>query len=149
MEEIIQNVPTQYIIYTVIVLCAVVVFCIKAAPSVIKAFNSMRFKVNHLESLEKAIEKNTSNIELINQKIGKIGRDFARLNATEKAIERQEKYTLDSLEERELILRSLLGVIQGLQEIGANGPTKKAEAEIQAYLLRRSHDIDRSSHEAY
>lgn len=146
MEEIIQNVPTQYIIYTVIVLCAVVVFCIKAAPSVIKAFNSMRFKVNHLESLEKAIEKNTSNIELINQKIG---RDFARLNATEKAIERQEKYTLDSLEERELILRSLLGVIQGLQEIGANGPTKKAEAEIQAYLLRRSHDIDRSSHETY
>ena len=43
------------------------------------------------------------------------------------------------MEERELIIRSLLGVVQGLQEVGANGPTKKTEKEIQDYLVRKAH----------
>lgn len=144
MEDMIQNIPPQYTIYIVAVLIAVVVLCAKMAPTIIKGFNFMRLKANHFESLEKAIEKNTKEIESINQKIG---RDFVRLNILERTIKNQENYMVDSLEERELILRSLLGVIQGLQEIGANGPTKRAEADIQAYLLRRSHDINRSNYE--
>ncbi len=54
---------------------------------------------------------------------------------------RQQKYVEDSLEERELILKSLLGVVQGLQEIGANGPTKRAESDIQDFLLKKSHKV--------
>lgn len=143
MEDVMKYVPIQYVIYSLLVLAAVVLLCIKFVPLFIKWFNAARLKANSYENLSKSIEKNTKDIELINQKIG---RDYARLNQIFQTTERQQQYIEESLEERELILKSLLGVIQGLQEIGANGPTKVAEAEIQAYLLKKSHDVDRERH---
>lgn len=143
MEEIMNYVPFQYIVYSLLVLIVVVLICIKLIPLCIKWFNAARTKANNYEELSKSIQKNTADIELINQKIG---RDYARLNQIFQVTEKQQKYIEESLEERELILKSLLGVVQGLQEIGANGPTKKAEAEIQEYLLRKSHDVDVERH---
>ena len=45
----------------------------------------------------------------------------------------------DSLEERQILMQALLGVLGGLQEIGADGPTKKAEETIRSYLNRKAH----------
>lgn len=142
MEDVIKSVPTQYIIYTVIVLLAIIFMVVKIVPICVKRFNAARLKVNNYESLVQDIQKNTEEIQSINEKINK---DYIRLNQICQTTEKQQHYIEESLEERELILKSLLGVIQGLQEIGANGPTKKAEAEIQAYLLKKSHDVDMES----
>lgn len=141
-EDLAQYVPVQYLFYTVVVLIIIFLVILKITPIGIKWFQSLREKTNNWEQLNKNVKESSDEIKLINQKIG---RDYSRLNQIQEITEKQQVYIEESLEERELILKSLLGVIKGLQEIGANGPTKKAESEIQAYLLRKSHDVDVSN----
>lgn len=62
----------------------------------------------------------------------KVGRDYYTLQDI-------QKQTQDSLEEREILMRATLAILEGLQEIGANGPTKAAQAEIKDYLTRKAH----------
>ena len=50
-----------------------------------------------------------------------------------------EQFTQESLEEREVIMQALLGVLGGLQEIGANGPTKDAKAKVEKYINKQAH----------
>lgn len=69
----------------------------------------------------------------------KIARDYVRLNELEKENIHTRRVLEDSLEEREIIMRALLGALGGLQELGANGPTKKAVAEINNYLNQKAH----------
>ncbi len=70
----------------------------------------------------------------------KLGRDYTRLGDIEREHKKTRKMAQDSLEEREIIMRTLLGVLGGLQELGANGPTKEAAQEIRNYLNRKAHD---------
>jgi len=72
----------------------------------------------------------------------KMQRDYDRLNRLEQELNKRHHADQDSLEEREIIMRSLLGIIEGLQEIGGNGPTKAAQSEIKEYLNRRAHRAD-------
>lgn len=137
LEKASDLVSTEFVISVIIVIIALLVVLAKVLPVIIKWFKTARNAVNQYEELMKAVAQNTADIRLINDKIG---RDYARLNQLQQLTIKQQGYIEDSLEERELIIRSLLGVVQGLQEVGANGPTKKAEAEIQAYLLRKSHE---------
>lgn len=151
LESVSKVVPTQYIVWTIIVVIALIVICFKAFPKVKAWFEAARTKVNDKDSLIKTVKQHDDDISQIRQDINeinqKIGRDYARLNQIQQINTRQQKYIEESLEERELIIRSLLGVVQGLQEVGANGPTKKAEAEIQAYLLKKSHQPDMNDRE--
>lgn len=62
----------------------------------------------------------------------KVGNDFYTLQDI-------KKQTQDSLEEREILMRSTLAILEGLQEIGANGKTKAAQKEINDYLTRKAH----------
>lgn len=85
-------------------------------------------------------------LNAIEQRIGlmddKLQRDYSRLNELEQEIRKSRRTDRDDLEEREIIMRSLLGIIEGLQEIGANGPTKAAQKEIMEYLNRKTHAAD-------
>ena len=72
----------------------------------------------------------------------KLERDYTRLNAMEHWKGGMERMVADSLEEREILMQAMLGVLGGLQEIGANGPTKKAEEQIRNYLNRKAHMPD-------
>lgn len=136
MEEVINQIPSDFAILWIGMLIIFIYVCFKFIPRIIKTLNKIRKHINDLENLSNAVKKNSEDIELIQCKIG---RDFARLNAIEKLTVKQQDYIEESLEERELILKSLLGVVQGLQEIGANGPTKEVEANIQQYLLKQAH----------
>ena len=72
----------------------------------------------------------------------KLERDYTRINDMERWRVSMERMIADSLEEREILLQAMLGVLGGLQEIGANGPTKKAEEQIRLYLNRKAHMPD-------
>ena len=50
-----------------------------------------------------------------------------------------EQIVTESLEEREILMQAMLGVLGGLQELGANGPTKAAKATIQDYINKQAH----------
>lgn len=69
----------------------------------------------------------------------KLDRDYDRLNIIERWKRSMQSIVEDSLEERKILMEALLGVLGGLQEIGANGPTKDAELTIRKYLNRKAH----------
>lgn len=132
-------IPAWYIVFWVIMFCAVIYLLIKFIPKLVKVFSNLRKHINNLESIADNVKKNTEDIKMISDTMKK---DDVRISNLEAYQQHSYQYISDSLEERELIIRSLLGVVQGLQEIGADGPTKKAESEIQEYLVRKSHRKD-------
>lgn len=135
----IENIPANQVVWTLTILAAIIVLLFKIVPPIFKWFNVLRTQANKYENLIESIQKNTEEIETINEKIN---RDYERLNRLQRMVNKQSKFAQNSLEEREIILRSLLRIVQGLQEIGANGPTKEAETEISAYLLKKAHEHD-------
>jgi len=69
----------------------------------------------------------------------KLGRDYDRLNRLETQIEKTRTVQVSMSEELEIIMEALLGALGGLQELGANGPTKEAKDKIQNYLNSKAH----------
>lgn len=51
--------------------------------------------------------------------------------------ERMEKQVAHRKEDSEILLKTMLGVLEGMIEQGANGPCKKARDELIAYMAER------------
>lgn len=92
---------------------------------------------------DKSVIDRLSTIEAdVKQIKEKLERDYSRLNDMERWKGGVQRVVADSLEEREILMQAMLGVLGGLQEIGANGPTKKAEEQIRNYLNKKAHTTD-------
>ena len=143
LEKLSGYVPVQYIVWTVLVLLAVIVIIYKCYPKIKSWFETARKAENKREDIDELLETHNKELEELKQEIQKINKklsnDQSEISKIEEITIKQQQYIEDSMEERELIIRSLLGVVQGLQEVGANGPTKKAEKEIQDYLVKKAH----------
>lgn len=72
----------------------------------------------------------------------KLGQDYSRLNDMDRWKSDMEQIVTESLEEREILMQAMLGVLGGLQELGANGPTKEAKAAVQKYINKQAHRRD-------
>lgn len=86
-----------------------------------------------------AIEKDISEIKT------KLDIDYTRLNDMDRWKKGMEQIVTESLEEREILMQAMLGVLGGLQELGANGPTKAAKATIQDYINKQAHKREMES----
>ena len=95
----------------------------------------------HVEAeIDKTVDQRLDIIERDVKEIkDKLTNDYYRINKVEEEISKTKNTQADEMEELEIIMRALLGVLRGLQEQGANGPTKEAEAEIQTYLTKKAH----------
>lgn len=51
--------------------------------------------------------------------------------------ERVERQAAHRKEDSEILLRTLLGILDGLIEQGCNGPVKQARKELVAYMAER------------
>lgn len=80
-----------------------------------------------------AIEKDISEIKQ------KLDIDYTRLNDMDRWKKSMEQIVTESLEEREILMQAMLGVLGGLQELGANGPTEEAKDTIQTYINKQAH----------
>lgn len=142
-EKLSGYVPVQYIIWTLAVVVVLVVVIYKCYPTVKGWFEAARKSANKRDDIDETLEKHNKKLEELRGEIQKINKklsnDHTDINKIEEITIKQQKYIEESMEERELIIRSLLGVVQGLQEVGANGPTKKVEKEIQDYLVKKAH----------
>lgn len=127
----------SFIAQWVIVAVLVLLLVYKSWPDIKKMLNSWRSHENDREGLSYSVKRHDEEIGKINEKLE---RDYVAINEMRKTLALQKKVTEESLEEREIIMRSLLGVLKGLQEIGANGPTKEAQAEIEAYINKQAHE---------
>ena len=72
---------------------------------------------------------------------------FDKIDSNTKRIEKLENDTVrlkseiaDSKEERLILLKAQLACLKGLKEQGCNGPVTKAIGDIEAYLLKKSHN---------
>lgn len=137
MEKLFSLTTEGFITQWVIVAILAVLLIYKSWPDIKKALNSWRTHENDREGISTSIKRHEEEIEKINEKLE---RDYVAINEMRKTLNLQRKVTEESLEEREIIMRSLLGVLKGLQEIGANGPTKDAQAEIEAYINKQAHE---------
>ncbi len=124
-----------------LVMCFLVAYFIyKEYPAFMKRVRASSKKEIQDEVTDKSVEARLESIEIDVKEIKeKLNRDYYRMNEIEKRQQQSERMTADSLEEREIIMRALLGALGGLQELGANGPTKKAEKEINDYLNEQAH----------
>ena len=136
VKNITEMVSVEYLISTVLILVTIGVFLVKIAPVLKDILDFYRKFVNKYEGLQDQINRNTEDIVMIKEKVNN---ESMRVNQLQTYTAKQQKYISESLEEREIMLRSLLGIIRGLQEVGANGATKGIEEELQDYLVKKSH----------
>ena len=119
----------------------VVYFIYKEWPDFQRRVSGKAVKEEKEAAEDKSVIDRLSAIEEeVRQIKTKLDRDYDRLNDMERWRNTIQKIAEDSLEEREILMRALLGVLGGLQEMGANGSTKKAEQTIREYLTKKAHE---------
>lgn len=92
------------------------------------------------EAIDKSLDERLTAIEAdVRQIKEKLDRDYGRLNDMEKWKRSMEQIVTESLEEREILMQAMLGVLGGLQELGANGPTQEAVTTIHSYINKQAH----------
>lgn len=69
----------------------------------------------------------------------KLDRDYQRLNRLEIKTEKNRNAQASISKELELIMEALMGALGGLEELGADGPTKETKGKLQDYLNRKAH----------
>lgn len=90
-----------------------------------------------LDTIEKkvdGIEKKFD--EKFDEMNDKLSRDYDRINVMEKQHKKLERMQRNSLEERGIIMRALLALLEGYP---ANEKIQQSEKEIQDYLVRQAH----------
>ena len=141
MGKLLDYVTGSQIAVWLVIAFFVAYFIYKEWPAFRDRVSSGSLKRQKDSDIGKSVEKRLEGIEDRLATIEeKLGRDYVRLGDIEREHGKTRKMAQDSLEEREIIMKTLLGVLGGLQELGANGPTKDAEAEIRNYLNRKAHD---------
>ena len=136
-----ELVTGQQIASWLIIAFLVVYFVYKEFPDFRKRLSKSAVKEKEEEISDKSIAERLDNIEKAMKEMNeKLSRDYDRINVLERDYKKTENILKNSLEESGIIMRALLGIIEGLQELGANGKTKESEDEIQKYLIRQAHD---------
>ncbi len=131
MLNVIQSTVTGKDIVTWLVIALIVLyFFYKEWPEFWK-------RVTSKTKAQLTSEEVTEKVKKIDEKLE---RDYQRLNHLEARVDDLHKEQNDSKEESEIMMRAMLGVLKGLQELGTNGVTNKSEQEIQEYLNRKAHE---------
>ena len=125
----------QFLVWFLIFL-VVAYFIYKEWPEFWKRVSSKASKDQTNLTIEKRmdiIEKKLDSIE------SKLERDYDRINLLELEFKRSKSAMAASQRESEIMMRAMLGVLKGLQELGTNGPTKASQEEIENWLNEQSH----------
>jgi hypothetical protein len=131
--------PDQVIVWLVIAFL-VLYFVYKEWPEFKRRISGGAVAAEKEAAEDKSVSDRLSAIETdIKQIKENLDRDYHRLNEMERWRGGIQKMGEESLEEREILMQAMIGVLGGLQELGANGPTKSAKAGIQDYINRQAH----------
>ena len=96
------------------------------------------------EVKDKTVNERLSTIESDIREIkGKLEHDYIRLNDMDQWKKNVDRVVAESLEEREILMQAMLGVLGGLQELGANGQTEEAIDAIHTYINKQAHKRDK------
>ena len=141
MEKILQGLVTgdQFFAWLI---CAFLFgfFIYKEWPDFKKRITEGSKEKAEAEATDKSLDARLTAIETdVKQIKEKLDRDYGRLNDMERWKKTIEQVVAESLEEREILMQAMLGVLGGLQELGANGPTQEATDTIHRYINKQAH----------
>ncbi len=143
MSQITEIISAQSLLEWIIIACLIGYFIYREYPEFKRRISSGAEKEEKAKTTGKSINERLDKIEGRLDSIDeKLKNDYASLTILENEEKKDRRLFKDSLEEREIIMRALLGVINGLQEIGANGGTKAAQQEIMDYLAKQAHKTE-------
>lgn len=93
-----------------------------------------------LDAVERKITELDEKMDKRLSELGdKLARDYDRINSMEKEQKEIRKMQRNSLEERSIIMRALLALMEGAPE---NEMIQKSEQEINDYLIRQAHPVE-------
>ena len=141
ISKIAETVTGDQLLMVLVILLLIGYFAYKEWPEFKQRVSRGAVRAQAQTAEDKNVATRLENIEgRLDGLDDKLARDYVRLNELEKEKARTRRVLEDSLEEREIIMRALLGALGGLQQLGANGPTEKAVAEITGYLNQKAHN---------
>ena len=118
----------------------VIYFIYKEWPEFKKRISKSEVKEHKDNEAERSLDTRLATIEKDVKEIKeKLGRDYDRINEVEQKQKRYQAMIKNEAEELELIMEALLGALGGIQELGANGPTREAKDKLQNYLNKQAH----------
>ncbi len=140
MDKLSEMVTGEQIITWLIIAILALYFVYKEWPEFRRRISGHAVREEKEAATDKSVCEKLASIESDIREIkAKLERDYDRINSMERWRKDMQQIAADSLEERTILMEALLGVLGGLQEIGANGPTKEAESKIRKYLNRKAH----------
>lgn len=141
MDKLLQQAITpEQIILWLIIAFLVGYFLYKEWPEFQRRVSGSAVKAEQDKSVTErltAIEKDIQEIK------GKLEHDYIRLNDIDTWKKSVDRVVAESLEEREILMQAMLGVLGGLQELGANGQTEEAIDAIHTYINKQAHKRDK------
>ena len=144
MEKALENLVTPDQVLTWILIAVLVgYFIYKEWPEFKRRISGSALDAAKEAAEDKSVSDRLTRIESELKTIReKLDLDYNRLNDIDRWRVSMQRMVSDSLEERQILMQAMLGVLGGLQEIGANGVTKDAEHAIRQYLNKKAHMPD-------
>ena len=140
MDVIKKLVSPDQVITWLVIAALFIYFIYKEWPEFKRRISGGAVAAEKEAAEDKSVSDRLSAIETDVKQINeRLDRDYHRLNELERWRGGVQKMATESLEEREILMQAILGVLGGLQELGANGPTKAAKAAIQDYINKQAH----------
>ena len=112
----------------------------KEWPEFRKRVTSGVLKAHQMEETDATLAGRLDKIELdlgeVNQKLD---RDYRRLNEFERWQRRTQAIREESAEEMALMMEGMLGCLDGMVQLGADGDTEKIRAKLNSFMIKASH----------
>ena len=142
MDKIAELVTGEAVLQWLVIFLLLAYFVYKEYPEFKRRVTGGAKRELEGESREKEMETRIRKLEERLDSIEKkLLNDYHSLEILMRSEQEDKKLLSASLEEREIIMRALLALIDGVHELGANGPTTAAHDEITAYLTKQAHRV--------
>lgn len=142
MDKIADLVTGESVLQWLVIFLLLAYFVYKEYPEFKRRITGGTKRELEDESRVKALEEKIAKMEeRVNSIDKKLLNDYQSLEELLKSEQEDKKLLNASLEEREIIMRALLALIDGVHQLGANGPTTAAHNEITAYLTKQAHRV--------
>ena len=137
VNKLSELVTGEQVAIWLIIAFLVAYFIYKEWPEFQRRMTKSAVKEKEDEISEKTVSERLDAIEKqLSEMNDKLTRDYDRINVMEKQQKKIDKMQRNSLEERGIIMRALLALMEGSAD---NEKIRESENEIQSYLVRQSH----------
>lgn len=141
MIKALENMVTgEQVVTWLIIFFLVAYFIYKEWPELKRRISKGPVDAQAKEQSDRTVGEHLESIEIRLAGIEeKLARDYERMNRFDRDIRRNRSEIDEFIEENAIMMRAMLSVLKGLQELGTNGPTKESQKELEDWLNKKAH----------